>query len=64
MLGTNPGHPWQNQQALMLLNVFFKDSETLNNLETDLVLGNLGPHSISYTNKRKAEHGSLASSYA
>lgn len=28
----------------MLPNVFFRDSETLDNLETDLVLGISGPH--------------------
>lgn len=48
----------------MLPNVFFRDSETSNNLETDLVLGILGAHSINYINKGKAEHRDLASNYA
>lgn len=48
----------------MLPNVFFRDSETLDNLETDLVLGISGPHAISYINKGKAEHRGLASNYA
>lgn len=38
-LVTNPGHPRQTQQVLMLQSVFFRVSETLSNLEIDLILG-------------------------
>lgn len=48
----------------MLPNVFFRDSETFDNLETDLVLGILGLHSINYIHKGKAEHRGLAPNYA
>lgn len=48
----------------MLLNVFFRVSETLHNLDTDLILGILGPHSINYLHKEKAKHGGLAFGYA
>lgn len=60
----NPGHPRQNPQAPGLLDVFFRVSATLDNLETDLVLGILGPHFINYIHQGKAEHRGPASNYA
>ena len=56
----NPGHPRQKSAGSEApLEVFFRDSDTLSNLEMDLVLAIWG--SINHRNKGKAEHRASAS---
>lgn len=57
---TNPGHPRQKSAGSEApLEVFFRDSDTLSNLEMDLVLAIWG--SINHRNKGRAEHSAPAS---